>query len=150
MNCCHAQTGRKPRQGWWRGASGCVGSGALLVLLPKCPLCIAAFLALWTGAGVAVSVATHLRPALEILFVASAALLLVRCVLVRPSRRHLDLRHVLAVCWTGRRLRYRGQAHEEIAQLAQVPARDLGEGSRPRIAIPSRTPCRGSRQVGCA
>jgi hypothetical protein len=78
MNCCSVQTGRRQRHSWWQGASGCVGSGALLVLLPKCPMCIAAYLTLWTGAGVAMSIATHLGPMLEILFVASAVLLVVR------------------------------------------------------------------------
>ena len=55
-----------------------MGSGTLLILLPKCPMCIAAYLTLWTGAGVAMSVAMHLRPMLEILFIASALLLVVR------------------------------------------------------------------------
>lgn len=72
--CCTAATKRS----WWRDTSGCVGSGALLALLPKCPLCIAAYLTLWTGAGAAMSIAMHLRPALEILFAASALFLVVR------------------------------------------------------------------------
>ena len=77
MNCCHVQTRPKPQRNWWRRASGSVGSGALLVLLPKCPMCIAAHLAVWTGASVAMPVATHLRPLLEIVLTASAVLLLV-------------------------------------------------------------------------
>jgi hypothetical protein len=56
-----------------------VGSGTLLVLLPKCPMCIAAYLALWTGASVTMPVAMNLRPMLAILFVVSTVLLLVRC-----------------------------------------------------------------------
>jgi hypothetical protein len=40
-------------------------------------MCIAAYLTLWTGACVAMSVAMHLRPMLEILFIASALLLVV-------------------------------------------------------------------------
>lgn len=80
IRCCHIQIGRKPQHGWWRNAGGCIGSSTLLLLLPKCPMCIAAYLALWTGASVAMPVATHLRPVLEILFVASAAVLLIRCV----------------------------------------------------------------------
>jgi hypothetical protein len=78
MNCCNADTERRPRRAWWRNVSGCVGSGALLVMLPKCPMCIAAYLTLWTGARVPMSVAMHLRPMLEILFIASALLLVVR------------------------------------------------------------------------
>jgi hypothetical protein len=55
-----------------------VSSGVLLVLLPKCPMCLAAYLALWTGAGVAMGVATHARLLLEIVFAASVIVLLVR------------------------------------------------------------------------
>lgn len=87
MNCCHTETERRPRRGWWRSVSGCASSGALLVLLPKCPMCIAAYLALWTGAGAAMSIATRLRPLLEIVFVASALLLIVRCFAVRRAER---------------------------------------------------------------
>jgi acyl-CoA synthetase (AMP-forming)/AMP-acid ligase II len=78
MNCCHRQIERKPQRSWLRSASGCLGSGTLLVLLPKCPMCIAAYVALWTGASVAIPVATRLRSLLEILFVVSAVLLLAR------------------------------------------------------------------------
>jgi hypothetical protein len=80
MNCCHAERELRPRRGWWRGASGCVSSGALLVLLPKCPMCVAAYVALWTGAGVAMPIATRLRPLLEIVFVVSAVLLILQWV----------------------------------------------------------------------
>jgi hypothetical protein len=83
MNCCKTHTGWRPQRSWWQSASGCVGSGTLLVLLPKCPVCIAAYLALWTGAGAAMPVATHLRPMLAISFFATALLLLVRCVAAR-------------------------------------------------------------------
>jgi hypothetical protein len=86
MNC-HARIGQGPQRKGWRTASGAVGSGALLVLLPKCPLCIAAYLALWTGAGVAMPVATHLRPVLETVFVAWVMLLLARHVTMRVIRQ---------------------------------------------------------------
>jgi hypothetical protein len=62
-----------------------MSSGAMLLLLPKCPLCIAAYVALWTGAGAAMSIATRLRPLLEVVFVASALLLIVRCVAARRT-----------------------------------------------------------------
>ena len=89
-DCCTLATKRS----WWRATSGCAGSGALLVLLPKCPLCIAAYLTLWTGAGAAMSIAMHLRPALEILFAASALLLIVRYIATNrnrvPTARHSE------------------------------------------------------------
>jgi hypothetical protein len=83
MNCCKVQTGRRPQHRWWQGTSGCVGSGALLVLLPKCPMCVAAYLTLWTGASLAMPVATYLRPMLAILFLASALLVAIRWTAVR-------------------------------------------------------------------
>jgi hypothetical protein len=49
-------------------------------------MCIAAYLALWTGASVAMPIATRLRPLLEIVFTASILLLLLRSVAVRAGR----------------------------------------------------------------
>ena len=89
-SCCNPQSERRPQQSWRHGASRCVGSGALLVLLPKCPMCIAAYLTLWTGASVAMSVATYLRPMLAILFFASILLLIVRYVPI-PTRWEISM-----------------------------------------------------------
>ena len=86
MHCCHAQKESKPQRARWRGVGGITGSGALLLLMPKCPMCIAAYFALWTGASVAMPIATRLRPMLEIAFAASALLLLVRLLLARRTR----------------------------------------------------------------
>ena len=86
MNCCHAETEQRVRRRWWSGASGCVGSGALLVLLPKCPMCIAAYFALWMGAGAAMPIAMRMRPLLEVVFVASVGLLILRLVAMRSRQ----------------------------------------------------------------
>lgn len=87
MRCCAAQpaAGRGSAARPWRSAGSCVGSGAMLVLLPKCPMCIAAYLAVWTGAGIAAPIAGHLRLVMAAIFVVSLSYLLVRRFLVRTA-----------------------------------------------------------------
>ncbi len=53
--------------------AGTVAPAAILVLLPKCPACIVAYLAMGTGIGVAVSTALHLRTLVLVLCVACLA-----------------------------------------------------------------------------
>lgn len=71
--CCGERAGSqgtKPARRWF-GAGGCVGPGVLLVLLPKCPVCVAAYLAVFTGAGLAGPVAEYLRPVMGVVFAGS-------------------------------------------------------------------------------
>lgn len=71
-SCCQVQQEGKPQRTGWREAAGCLGSGTLLLLLPKCPICIAEWLAIWVGAGTAMPLAMHLHFALKLLFFAFA------------------------------------------------------------------------------
>jgi hypothetical protein len=43
---------------------GCALPAALLVVLPKCPMCVAGYLAIAMGSGLAMPIAMHLRGAL--------------------------------------------------------------------------------------
>ncbi len=77
--CCAAASGRKTLT-WVRRVreiSAWVLPSAILVLVPKCPVCLAAHVTLWTGLGLSLSTATYLRWALLFLGVASLLFLMV-------------------------------------------------------------------------
>ena len=78
--CCHAASDRKTPT-WVRRVGAIfawVLPSAILVLLPKCPACLAAHMMLWTGLGLSLSTATYLRWGLLFLFVASLLFLIVK------------------------------------------------------------------------
>ncbi|HEX4964458.1 MAG TPA: hypothetical protein VF173_26820 [Thermoanaerobaculia bacterium] len=71
-NCCEIapKTSRARRS---LDAAGYVVPSAILVLLPKCPACIVAYLAMGAGIGVTLSTAAHLRAILLVLCVVCLA-----------------------------------------------------------------------------
>lgn len=61
--------------------------GALLAVLPKCPMCLAAYIAIGTGLGLSLPAAAWLRAGLLLLCLASLTCLTVRRIHALLERR---------------------------------------------------------------
>jgi len=72
-------------------AAGTAAPAAVLVLLPKCPACIAAWLAVTAGLGVSVSTAATLRMGIVGSCVACLAVVAVRQIRRRIARKPASL-----------------------------------------------------------
>jgi len=71
--CCNSLNAAKTPT-WWRRSrefGAWAFPSVILALMPKCPACLAAYVAVWTGLGLSLSSATYLRMSLLVLCVAS-------------------------------------------------------------------------------
>jgi hypothetical protein len=77
--CCGTDANRKAptRARRVREAVAWVVPGAVLVSVPKCPACLAAYVTLWTGFGLSFGAATYLRWGLLVVSAGSLLFLLV-------------------------------------------------------------------------
>ena len=64
---CHPSVAPTPRRRRGAGIAGWIIPGATLILMPKCPMCVAMDVALLTGASISAASASHLRTAIVVL-----------------------------------------------------------------------------------
>jgi len=83
--CCHiqpraAEITRQPTSRWHRVVEllSWILPTATLALIPKCPACVAAYIALATGIGISLPAAAYLRASLVVVCLASLLFIVVR------------------------------------------------------------------------
>jgi hypothetical protein len=70
--CCHQSAAKSLSVAGW------IVPAVVLALMPKCPMCLAAYIAFWTGLGLSVAAVANLRLLLIIACVISLVFVTVR------------------------------------------------------------------------
>lgn len=81
MNACCNSTDCRNSKTWTSRVRGFLAwsfPSAMLALVPKCPACLAAYVALWTGLGLSLTTATYLRWVILVICIASLLFLTVK------------------------------------------------------------------------
>ena len=79
--CCQKKSSATQPKTWLRRArevAGWIIPGALLALMPKCPMCLAAYIALFSGATISCTSAHILMRTVTVLCISTLALCVVR------------------------------------------------------------------------
>src|ERR1700689_455857 len=102
MNACHCrqtntragENARRPPSRLRRGGeiAGWIVPSVTLALLPKCPVCVAAYVALATGIGISLPTATYPRATLVVLCVASLVFIAARRLRSLIARGPVDIK----------------------------------------------------------
>ncbi len=86
-HCCTGRGLSRPLSRPLSGAAASVLPGLALALLPKCPLCLAAWLTMATGIGVSRAAAAGMRELILVIWIAGVALAAAECFRRRGVRR---------------------------------------------------------------
>jgi hypothetical protein len=82
MSCTCGKVARRSSE-----IAGWVVPGIVLALLPKCPVCVAAYVAAWTGLGLSLATATYLRWLLVVVCVGSLLWMCTKFILTLKNRK---------------------------------------------------------------
>lgn len=82
--CCEHVRITRPRAA---GFAGWIVPGMMLILMPKCPACLAGYVALVSGIGMSLPVATAVRTGLIAVCAAALAFLVIRLVHARLKKK---------------------------------------------------------------
>lgn len=129
--CCTGERGRgRPARRICASAASIL-PGALAVLLPKCPLCLAAWLTLVTGIGIPAAYAARIREGMAILSAVIAGLAAARIFGRRAQSRSKPRGHGLPLDFqNGFPRRIRDAMHAQ----GLLKLRERGRGIRPDVA----------------